>query len=248
VSEPLIRYQGVWKAFGDHVVLAGIDLDVARGEITALLGPSGTGKTVLLKLLVGLLRPDAGRVLFDGRDVAAIGERQLAPIRRRIGFVFQGSALFDSLSVEENVAYSLKIPGDRPAQEIRRRVEECLELVGLSGVGGLAPAQLSGGMRKRVALARALASGPEVLLYDEPTVGLDPAAVRRIARLITSLRERLANTAIVVTHDSAVALEVADRVVLLSGGTLAWSGAVEEARRAPPPALVEFLVGQRGVP
>jgi phospholipid/cholesterol/gamma-HCH transport system ATP-binding protein len=236
---PLVVFAGVRKRFGDKVVLDGVDLDVARGETVAIIGASGCGKTVLIKSLVGLTRVDAGSVRFDGIELAGATERVLGEVRARIGFVFQASALFDSITVAENVGYPLRVrPGAR-RDEIAARVEECLGVVGLAGSGPLLPGELSGGMRKRVAVARALATRPELLLYDEPTAGLDPANVDRVARLITSLRANLHTTSIVVTHDRELALGVADRIALLAGGRIAWLGANDEARREPP-ALAAF--------
>jgi phospholipid/cholesterol/gamma-HCH transport system ATP-binding protein len=205
----------------------------------AILGASGGGKTVLLKSLVGLTRVDAGVVRFDGIDLAGAGERTWRAVRARIGFVFQASALFDSISVADNVGYPLRVRGGLGTEALAARVAECLELVGLAGTGALAVGELSGGMRKRVAVARALATRPELLLYDEPTTGLDPANVRRVAGLITSLRASLHTTGIVVTHDRELALAVADRVALLAGGRIAWLGKSDEARREPP-ALARF--------
>jgi len=239
---PLVVFAGVHKRFGDKVVLDGVDLDVGRGETIAIIGASGCGKTVLIKSLVGLTRVDAGSVRFDGIELAGAVERVLAAVRARIGFVFQASALFDSISVADNVGYPLRVRRGARRDEIAARVEECLGLVGLAGSGPLLPAELSGGMRKRVAVARALATRPELLLYDEPTAGLDPANVERIARLITSLRANLHTTSIVVTHDRELALGVADRIALLAGGRIAWLGTNDEARRAPP-ALATFWGG-----
>jgi phospholipid/cholesterol/gamma-HCH transport system ATP-binding protein len=243
VSNALIQFRGLKKRFGEQVVLDGIDLDVARGETVALMGPSGVGKTVFIKTLVGLMRPDEGTVIFDGLDVTRSDERELAPVRRRIGFVFQASALFDSLSVGDNVAYPLRVGAPLAPEAIQARVAECLELVGLGGTESLAPAQLSGGMRKRVAIARALATRPEVLLYDEPTVGLDPANVQRIAALIDEIHRRVGATGIVVSHDETLVFAVADRLALLIAAHLAWMGPIEEARSHPPEILTAFLRG-----
>ena len=239
---PLIVFAGVQKRFGVKTVLDGVDLAVARGETVAIIGASGCGKTVLIKSLVGLTRVDAGSVRFDGLELAGADERTLAAVRARIGFVFQASALFDSITVAENVGYPLRVRRGARRDEIAARVEECLELVGLAGTGPLFPGELSGGMRKRVAVARALATRPELLLYDEPTAGLDPANVERVARLIESLRAGLHTTSVVVTHDRDLALGVADRIALLAGGRIAWLGTNAEARAAPP-ALAAFWHG-----
>jgi phospholipid/cholesterol/gamma-HCH transport system ATP-binding protein len=244
MTEPLIELRSIVKRFGEKVVLDGIDLDVARGETVALLGPSGTGKTVLIKTLVGLVRVDGGRVRVGGTDLTRASERDFAPVRRRIGFVFQASALFDSLTVGENVAYPLRIGRPPDPAALSAAVAECLALVGLAGSEPRLPDELSGGMRKRVAIARALANRPDVLLYDEPTVGLDPANVRRIAHLIGDLHARFNTTGIVVTHDRELAFAVSDRIALLLDGRLAWIGRTDDARARPPPVLVAFFGGE----
>jgi phospholipid/cholesterol/gamma-HCH transport system ATP-binding protein len=242
----LIEYRGVCKRFDGNWVLDHVDLAIAKGETVGLLGPSGGGKTLMLKALVGLMRPDAGQVLLDGVDVPHARSRVLGALRRRIGFVFQASALFDSLTVGDNVAYALRlrrrVERDAPLA-IAQRVAECLSVVGLAGIERLMPEELSGGMRKRVAIARALATRPEVLLYDEPTVGLDPANVARILALIAEVNARLGTTSLVVTHDRDLAFGVADRIALLLAGKIAWTGATEVARRAPPAVLAAFLSG-----
>jgi phospholipid/cholesterol/gamma-HCH transport system ATP-binding protein len=239
----LIEYRSVGKQFGRKVVLDGVELRVDRGEILALMGPSGGGKTQLLKMLVGLSRPSSGEVWFDGRSIGSLGERRLLPVRKRIGFVFQSAALFDSITVFENVGYALRVAG-ATASTIEARVAECLALVSLRGTGQLRPAQLSGGMRKRIGIARALATSPEVMLYDEPTMGLDPANVRRVGELVTAIRDRFGGTALVVTHDRDLALEVADRLALLQDRHLAWVGSTTEARDHPPEVLERFLTGE----
>ena len=237
----MIRCEGLAKRFGDKVVLDGFDLEVRRGETMALLGRSGTGKSVLLKLLLRLLDPDRGRIWLDGVDVAGLAEAELPAVRRRMGMVFQGSALFDSLTVAENVAYGVVEHLRWPRDRVRARVAECLALVDLAGTEDLLPGALSGGMKKRVAVARAIAPGPEVLLYDEPTTGLDPATAGHVNRLIRSLEERLGVTSLVVTHDMASVLQVADRLALLEGGRNVYTGPVALARAAPPPELRRFL-------
>jgi phospholipid/cholesterol/gamma-HCH transport system ATP-binding protein len=239
---PLIVYRGVKKRFGDNVVLDGVDLDVARGETIAILGASGSGKTVLIKTLVGLVRVDEGSVTFDGIDVALADERMLRAVRARIGFVFQAAALFDSVTVGDNVAYPLRIRGESRGR-IAERVTECLDLVGLAGTADMMPGDLSGGMRKRVAVARALATRPELLLYDEPTTGLDPANVQRIGALIVSVRASSRTTGIVVTHDRALAFAVADRIALLAAGRIAWLGTNGQAQKQPPPLAAFWGTG-----
>lgn len=241
---PMIELEGVTKAFGGRPVLRGIDLALARGEIFTLLGGSGSGKSVLLKHMVGLLRPDTGRVRIDGRDTEQFRERDWVEARRRIAYVFQGSALFDSLSVRENVAYGLREHLRPTEAEVDARVAECLGQVGLEGIESRMPAELSGGMRKRVAVARAIALAPEVILYDEPTTGLDPANARRIGHLVAALRHDLGVTSAVVTHDLELAFAISDRVGLLAGGRLVASGTCDEVRASGLPEVRAFLAGE----
>ncbi len=215
-----------------------------KGETIAVIGPSGVGKSVLLKLIIGLHHPDAGRILVGGVDVARLGDDELREVRRKVGMLFQGSALFDSLSVGENVAYGLYEHFRWPEQKVRARVAECLQSVGLPGIEAMRPADLSGGMKKRVALARALAPGPETILYDEPTTGLDPTNARRINELIVSLQGKLGVTSMVITHDMASALAVADRLALLSGGKIALVVDSAKAAVSPPVELERFMRGE----
>jgi phospholipid/cholesterol/gamma-HCH transport system ATP-binding protein len=242
-STPLVRLEGLEKAFGGNRVLRGIDLQIERGEIFTLLGGSGTGKSVLLKHVIGLLHPDAGRVIVDGRDVTDISEREWVEVRKRIGFVFQGAALFDSLSVLENVAYPLREHLKLTRAHLERRVAGCLEAVGLAGVERLMPSELSGGMRKRVGVARAIALEPEAILYDEPTTGLDPANSKRIGLLIQSLRERLHVTSVVVTHELDLCFAISDRVALLAEGKLVAKGEAEAIRSSNQEEVRVFLAG-----
>lgn len=239
----MIRIRGVNKAFGDNVVFHGLSLDVERGETLTVLGPSGTGKSVLLKLIIGLLKPDAGALEIDGRNVAPLAELELREVRRKVGMLFQGAALFDSLSVAENVAYGLRTAG-WPLGRLRARVAECLSWVGLPDAEDLRPADLSGGMRKRVGLARALAPGPEVILYDEPTTGLDPSNTRRINELIVKLQSQLGVTSVVITHDVEAAFAVSNRIGLLADKRVELVVDVETARRAAPPRLQAFVRGE----
>ena len=240
-QEVVVEYRDVHKRFGPKVVLDGMTLDVRRGETLALLGRSGTGKSVTLKLLVGLLRPDRGTVRVGGDDLSGMRDRDLTRMRRHIGFVFQGGALFDSMSVAENVAYGLCEHFHMPAADVSRRVRECLELVDLAHAAKLEPGALSGGMRKRVAIARAIATWPELLLYDEPTAGLDPATTNQVNQLIVNLKQRLGVTSILVTHDMPSAFACSDRIALLEKGRIVWSGETATAKDAPPEPLAHFL-------
>ena len=243
-GETVIELAGISKAFAGRPVLRGIDLSLQRGEIFTLLGGSGSGKSVLLKHMVGLLRPDAGRLRIYGRDAASFRERDWVEVRRRIAYVFQGAALFDSLSVRENVAYGLREHLTLSEPEIDARVAACLESVGLAGSAARMPAELSGGMRKRVAVARAMALGPEVILYDEPTTGLDPANARRIGQLVCQLRRSLGVTSVIVTHDLELAFEISDRIALLAGGRLVATGRCDEVRASRLPEVQAFLAGE----
>jgi phospholipid/cholesterol/gamma-HCH transport system ATP-binding protein len=240
-SESFIELVGVHKAFAGVPVLEGVDLAATRGHVLTILGGSGSGKSVLLKHMIGLLRPDAGSVFVEGRDVTGFSEREWFEVRRRIGYVFQGSALFDSLSVFENVAYPLREHLKLREDEMTERVEACLLSVGLEGVGSKMPAELSGGMRKRVAVARAIALRPQAILYDEPTTGLDPANSRRIGQLILRLQSELNVTSVVVTHEIELCLAVSDRIVLLDRGQLRIEANVEEFRSSTAPEVLAFL-------
>ncbi len=239
----VIELVGVEKSFGSNRVLRGVDLEIRAGEIFTLLGGSGTGKSVMLKHMIGLLRPDAGRVRIEGRDVTTLAERDWVEVRKRIGFVFQGAALFDSLSVLENVAYGLREHLDWSERQIRDRVAECLAAVGLEGIEERMPAELSGGMRKRVGVARAIALAPAAILYDEPTTGLDPANSRRVGQLIVRLRQELAVTSVIVTHDLDLCFSISDRVGLLGAGRLLAVGTPDEIRASELPEVRDFLAG-----
>jgi phospholipid/cholesterol/gamma-HCH transport system ATP-binding protein len=240
-SDPVIVCRGLCKSFADKSVLRNLDFDVRRGETVVILGGSGSGKSVLLKHLNALLRPDRGSVSFAGANLAELGEAELPPFRRRIGMLFQMAALFDSMSVYDNVAYPIREWHLMPEAEIPERVRALLDVVELEGTEHLAPAELSGGMRKRAGLARALALEPEVLLYDEPTTGLDPVVSQKINLLIRDLQRRFGLTSVVVTHDLHSAFTVADRMAFLHEGRIAFVGTPDEARRTTEPLLREFL-------
>ena len=243
MSDLFLRFAGVEKSFGPHKVLRGVNLDVARGETVVVLGGSGSGKSVLLRHAVGLFRPDAGQVFVDGLDISEVEEEDLIETRKKVGMLFQSGALFDSMTVQENVSFALFEHTDWDDARILARAEEVLHLVELEGVLDLMPSDLSGGMRKRVALARAIALAPAAILYDEPTTGLDPITANTINHLIRSLQKRLGVTSIVVTHDIHSAFTVGDRIAFLHDGRILFQGTTAEARTAPEPLLRNFLQG-----
>ncbi|MGD8866349.1 MAG: ATP-binding cassette domain-containing protein [Gemmatimonadales bacterium] len=239
----MINIIGLSKAFGDKVILDEVSLQVPEGVTTALFGPSGTGKSVLIKHIIGLIDPDAGDVIVDGVSIPDANIRQLNQVRQRVGYVFQGSALFDSLSVGENIQLGMDIDGCRHARsECDMRVAECLRLVNLDPqVADLYPIELSGGMQKRVAIARAFAGHQRYLLYDEPTTGLDPENAFIISRLISQLQDEIGVTSIVVTHDLENAYRVADRVALLYKAKIRFEGTVDEFRNSDDPVVQKFV-------
>jgi len=237
----LISCQGLKKSFAGTLVLRGVDLDILQGESLVILGGSGCGKTVLLKHFNGLFRPEGGKVIFDGMEINSMSEDQLVPVRQRIGMLFQGAALFDSLTVGENVAFPLREHRKMSEGDIAKRVKQLLELVGLPGAEEMMPARLSGGMRKRAGLARALALAPEVMLYDEPTTGLDPVVGARINTLIKNLQCTLGLTSVIVTHDLQSAFYLADRLAFLNRGVIEQVGSPEEIRGSQLAELQEFL-------
>ena len=239
----MIEFLGVHKAFGAKRVLEGLSLTVPDGQTTALIGFSGTGKSVALKHVVGLLTADRGTVLVEGRDVAALTHAELDTMRGRIGYVFQFAALFDSLSVGDNIRLALR-RRSIDAAEIEARVRHSLEVVDLGGTEERMPAELSGGMRKRVGIARAIAIRPSCILYDEPTTGLDPVTSAVIDRLMVRTREELGVTALMVTHDMRSAYTVADRIALLYQGKIRQEGTVEEIRQTTDPVVRQFIEGR----
>ncbi len=237
----MIRFKEVYKSFGDNHVLNGITFELEAGQILFVLGTSGTGKSVLLKNIVGLLRPDAGQIWIEGQDVSKISEEEYFPIRKKCGMVFQHPALFDSISVFENVAYGLRRQHKLTESEIRTRVSRCLEIVNLPNIESLMPAEISYGMQKRVSLARTLALEPRVLLFDEPTTGLDPITTNTINQLIQSLSRSLQTTSIVVSHDMHCALEIADRIIVLDQGQIVADDSPEKLRNSSIPLVRDFL-------
>jgi phospholipid/cholesterol/gamma-HCH transport system ATP-binding protein len=242
-GSPFIRFVDLYKSFGDKQVLRGVNLDVGRGQNVVVLGGSGSGKSVLLRHTIGLHSPDRGEVWVDGENITGKREDELVEVRKKVGMLFQAGALFDSMTVLDNVAYALREHTERSDDEIRARVAEVLQLVELADVEELMPSDLSGGMRKRVALARAIALAPRALLYDEPTTGLDPITARTINELIRSLQGRLGVTSIVVTHDIHSAFSVGDRIAFLHEGRILFDGTTDEARTAAEPLLRAFLEG-----
>jgi phospholipid/cholesterol/gamma-HCH transport system ATP-binding protein len=241
MTPSLIRCDRVEKAFRQKAVLRGVTLDVRRGETLVLLGGSGSGKSVLLKHLNGLLRADAGTVEIEGVRLDTLDEEGLVPVRRRVSMLFQQGALFDSLTVGDNVAFPLREHHMLPEHDVPKRVAEALAMVGLERSERLMPAELSGGMRKRAALARALVLEPKAVLYDEPTTGLDPVVGAKINHLIRDLQQRLGLTSVVVTHDLASAFYVADRIAFLYEGRIRFTGTPDEARASTDAPLHEFL-------
>jgi phospholipid/cholesterol/gamma-HCH transport system ATP-binding protein len=242
--EPLIAVRDLVQKIGRQEILRGFSLDVHRGETLVLLGKSGGGKSVFLRHLIGLMKPISGQILFEGRDIAGLNERELEPVRRKIGMLFQDGALFDSLTVFDNVAFPLRERGERDETVVARKVEESLALVNMNGHDKKMPVNLSGGMRKRVALARAIISPPQVILYDEPTAGLDPIVSDSINRLIRRLQKQLAVTSIVVTHDMTSCYHIADRVALLNDGRRYFYGTPDELRTTTDPVIRNFVDGR----
>ena len=245
LGEVLIRFRGVKKHFGPKVVFDGLDLDVRRGETLTVLGGSGSGKSVMLKMLIGLLHPDEGSIVFDGIELTKLDDVEYGKIRRRIGMLFQSGALFDSLTVADNVAYGLHehFSHSMRREEIDRRVANALALVALPGTESMMPADLSGGMKKRVALARCIAVQPEVVLYDEPTTGLDPVNSARIAQLVRAIGAATGVTSIVVTHDMATAFTVSDRLAMVHRGRILLQGSPADFQSSDDPRVRDFIGG-----
>ena len=244
----MIVVKNVYRSFSGKEVLRGINFSVGKGETFLIIGRSGAGKTVLLKNIIGLLRPDSGTICIDGVDITQLNREKLEKIRLQFGLVFQGSALFDFLSIEENVGFFLKQHTNLKKEEISKKVSETLALVGLKGIEKLSPHELSGGMRKRVAIARAIIYNPKIIIYDEPTTGIDPISVDKVVSLIEDLHNRLAITSLVVTHDLEVGLKIADRLAFLLGGKIIFEGNKEDLQKANDERLIQFLKGSSGGP
>lgn len=244
MPETLISVRGLYKSYGNRAILQGIDVEIARGESLVILGRSGSGKSVTLRQLNGLEKPDAGTIIFDGLEVTALDEKALYPLRRRVAMLFQSGALFDSMNVYENIAFPLREHSAMGESEISAAVEHRLALVKLEpAVARKMPAELSGGMRKRVALARSLALEPEVMLYDEPTTGLDPVTSAAIASLIAHTQDQLGVTSVVVTHDLPLARAVGDRIAFIDQGRFRFLGTWQEAETSGDGKLTRFLNG-----
>jgi len=237
----MIRIEGLHKAFHEQPVLRGIDLHMPRGMTTVVIGQSGSGKSVLIKHILALLRPDQGRVLVDGEEISALSGAELDRVRTKFGMCFQAAALFDSMDVFENVAFPLAEHSGKPKAEIAEIVEETLDSVGLAGVGRKWPAELSGGMRKRVGVARAIVHRPEIILYDEPTTGLDPITASTINDLVLDIQERLKLTCVVITHDVAATFRVGHRIAFLHDGLINQYGTPDELKSNPTPELARFV-------
>ncbi|HUP48280.1 MAG TPA: ABC transporter ATP-binding protein [Thermoanaerobaculia bacterium] len=246
--EAKISLRNLYKSFDGKAVLRDMSIDVALGESLVIVGGSGSGKSVTLKHIIGLLRPDRGHVIVDQADLCCMKPVELNTFRRRFGMSFQEGALFDSMSVYENIAFPLRRHTKMTEAEIRRRVEECLEDVHLHGVEKKRPSELSGGMRRRVGFARAISLAPEILLFDEPTTGLDPVISDVIADLIVEMDEKLHTTTVTITHDMKVAFKIADRVAMLHAGRIVEVGTPDEFQRSPNPIVQQFIEGRASGP
>lgn len=248
VADPLIRFEGVKKRFGTQEVLRGLDLDIERGRTTVIIGRSGEGKSVTLKHMMGLIHPDEGHVFVDGQDLQALGREDLLKLRRRFGICFQNGALFDSMNVLENVGFPLLEHTALRGQALTDKVNEKLEAVGLKDVGHKMPSELSGGMRKRVGLARAMALDPEIILFDEPTSGLDPVMTAVVDEMIMETQERFKLTCVVISHDLGAAFRVAHRLAMLYRGRIIAFDTPEHFRSIPNPIVQQFLEGRSDGP
>jgi phospholipid/cholesterol/gamma-HCH transport system ATP-binding protein len=240
----MIKITDLKKSFNSKKVLDGVNLDIEKGKITVIIGRSGEGKSVLIKHIIGLLKPDSGQILLDGQDITKMTERELNEVRRRFGMLFQGAALFDSLTVGENVAFPLREHAGMPEADLKEVIKEKLRLVGLKNVENMMPADLSGGMKKRVGLARAVAMDPEIVLFDEPTTGLDPIMSDNVATLILDTQRDLKTTYIVITHDISLTYKIADKVAMLHEGKIVEQGDVEYVKSSVNPILRQFVEGR----
>ena len=243
-TENVIELKNVYKSFNGKKVIDGVDISVKKGEALAIIGPSGCGKSTLLRLIIGLFHPTSGEIIVKGVNIADLDKEQIVNIRKNIGMVFQSSALFDSLTVGENVAFGLREHKNYSEDKIKEIVAGKLEMVGLKGAENLMPSELSGGMQKRVSLARALATDPEIILYDEPTTGLDPITATSIEDLILDLHHKLNTSAVIVTHQLTTVYKIADRIVMLHNGKVIEAGTPEETIRSANPVIKHFITGK----
>ncbi|HEX4696698.1 MAG TPA: ATP-binding cassette domain-containing protein [Candidatus Udaeobacter sp.] len=243
-SSPMIKVCSLTKKIGQQEILRGVDLEVQTGETLAIIGRSGGGKSVLLKHLVGLMEPDGGEIWIQGQNIIGMKERHLGVIRQKVGILFQGGALFDSMTVENNIAFPLREAGERDPKVLHSKVVEMLEVMEMEGQGEKMPESLSGGMKKRVGLARAIIRRPSCVLYDEPTAGLDPVVADSINRLIRRLQQRFGMTSVVVTHDMKSAFDVADRIAYLHEGRVYFDGTATELQQSTDPLIEDFLLGR----
>jgi phospholipid/cholesterol/gamma-HCH transport system ATP-binding protein len=247
-NEIKIRVVKLCKSFGENQVLRGADLEVRRGESMVVIGGSGSGKTVLIKCIIGLIQPDAGEIYVNGVEIASLSEKKMNEVRKKFGMLFQWGALFDSMTVWENVGFGLRHQRHLKEEEIRRIASEKLELVGLRNIEKLMPSELSGGMKKRVSLARAIAMEPEILLYDEPTTGIDPIMADAIADLIIQMKEKLGVTSMTITHDMKSAYKIGDRIAMLFQGKIIEVGSPEEIKNCSNPIVQQFVQGKSDGP
>jgi len=243
-TETKIRVANIHKSFGENRVLQGANLEVRRGESMVVIGGSGSGKTVLIKCIIGLIQPDEGEIYVDGEEISSLSEREMNEVRKKFGMLFQGGALFDSLTVWENVGFGLRQHRRLGDEEIRKIASEKLALLGLKNIEDIMPAELSGGMKKRVSLARAIAMEPQILLYDEPTTGIDPVMADAINELIIRMRDHLNMTSIAITHDMTSAYKIADRIAMLYQGKIIEVGTPEEIRSSTDPIVQQFIHGR----
>src|SRR5215475_7997438 len=243
-SSPMIAVRSLQKKIGQQEILRGVDLEVRAGETLVLIGRSGGGKTVLLKHMIGLMEPDSGEILIHGQNIVGLNERQLGAIREKVGILFQGGALFDSMTVEDNIAFPLREAGERDPKVLHQKVAEMLEVMEMEGQEEKMPESLSGGMKKRVGLARSIIRRPSCVLYDEPTSGLDPVVADSINRLIRRLQQRFGMTSVVVTHDMKSAFDVADRVAYLHEGRIYFHGTPGQLQQSTDPLIQDFLLGR----
>jgi len=239
-----IRVVNLHKSFVEKRVLRGVHLEVQQGESMVVIGGSGSGKTVLIKCIIGLIKPEAGEIYVEGQEITPLNERRMNEVRKKFGMLFQGGALFDSMTVWENVGFGLRRQARLHEEEVRRIASEKLKLLGLENVEDLMPAELSGGMKKRVSLARAIAMEPEILLYDEPTTGIDPIMADAINELIIQMKEKLRITSIAITHDMKSAYKIADRIAMLYHGEIIEVGTPEEIKSSPNPIVQQFIQGR----